>query len=68
MIETIAKFITATMLFMEKAMDAGVNRYRERLKDSVELLKKAQAEIERLNKLVNEYSNELESIKKYMEK
>ena len=68
MIDTIAKFITVTMLFMEKALDAGVNRYRERLKDSLELLKKAQAEIERLNKLVNEYSNELESIKKYMEK
>ena len=65
---TIAKFIPATMLFLEKAVDAGVNRYRERLEDSLELLSQAKDEIERLNKLVNDYSNELESIKKYMEK
>ena len=64
MIDTIAKFITATMLFMEKAVDAGVNRYKERLKDSLELLRKAQAEIERLNRVVNNYSNELEQIKR----
>jgi len=52
-------FIGAGLAFITKGIDAGVNAYRAKFIRAVELLEWAYGEIERQNKILQEYSHRI---------
>ena len=63
MVEEIIKFINGATNLISKAVDAGTNAYRSKLKEAVNLLNRAYAEIERLTKVCNDYSEHIKALK-----
>jgi chromosome segregation ATPase len=58
--EVIIKFCDTTLKFIANAV--SVEQHKERLRDAVELLKKAGQEISRLNELVRTYSDKIKQL------
>ena len=60
LVEAIIKFCDTTLKFVSNAV--SVEQHKERLRDAVELLKKAGQEISRLNELVRTYSDKIKQL------
>jgi chromosome segregation ATPase len=63
-ISEILKFANSTNLFLEKAIEAGSESYRKKLKEALSFLQKAKKEIERLNSVCNAFALENRSLRK----
>ena len=63
MVEEILKLVNGATALLNKAVDAGINAYKSKLKEAVTLLNRCYAEINRLTKVCNDYSEHNKALK-----